>query len=1245
MKKLVYISLFILLFAALGKGFGQIYELEGLNIPGSWDSWNNPPTVSALASSTQASGEVTLRSLGHYHTIIGVASSGGDITGGSYEFLFTSGNATDGYYNNKWANTAVTLNTIQSYTYNSGSNNTITVTNGNYYTVNWEDNGYANTRAIFMETSAEPVSISSLTEPGTGDVVIGSGVEITITTSATPCAEENIFLRYTTDNWSTSSLVAFSFSGTTGTATIPGQSNGTTVEYYAYSTTLASGSIGTDHDLVTINLINNGGSNYTYTVKPTTTQDGNFSSTSTWASGSVPAASSHLDINHLLTLDQNYSASSVTINSGGELAFNSTETLTIEAGGSFTNDGTLTAGSGIFQLGNDVTTGGAETSTYNNVTISGTNVSFDNSVSEISGTLTITTGSLSDAPKYLTGSTLRYEQGGTYTRVTEWNNPYHVEIDNNTDLHLNIDAFGGDLTVRGNFTIETGSTADMEATGNKLLINGNLTLDGTLILSSSSSGDLTIDGNWTCTGTFTPNSRLVLFNGTSTLTGHTTFDYITVASGASLAMNDGIAVNESFVVESTATLDMGAQIIDGTGSFTLNSGSTLKIGHLDGISSTAATGNVQVTGTRTFANDATYHYTGNGNQYSGDELPTTSAAKTIIIETANNTDGFRINTGSSVAIAAGGKLKIISGKLIEADAVSNGRHVDGAGDLEMTGGSYFFERDMATNVPRLTGTYSITGGQIILGAAGDQELQGGETYYDIVFEGSGTATTSSSITNVNSVTISGSKIVDVESSSLGGPGTDLIMSNGTLRICKLSGTQPTMEGTYTLSGGTIEFYGTSDAQNQTIRSGVSYNNVTINASAANMTDGNVSIFGGENITVAGTITVNSPACIKLGTTSNSYIDGGTFELQSGAALLFGNDITSGTATGNIRTTTKTFASDATYSMYGNTNQTLNSPFPASVDEFTVNKSAGEITLGQDLEVTTTLTLTDGNIICDGNTLTVSSTSTAAISGESSSSYIVGTLVRGIAAAKKGSKGVVYNFPIGTATSYNPATVDFTTAPSGAGTLQAEFSTTLPAEYENGLPMDDGTQTIDHLADGGYWTLTPTSLAGYTYDLTIQGSDFVTMDPDFEITDASALRLLIRDDFSSLWQFLGTHSTGAASPPSVSRTGISQFGVVAMGAKLSENVLPVELLDFSAKEDMESINLEWSTATETNNDFFTVYHSYDEINFEPIKNIEGAGNSSQTRNYNYTAILRRASTTIICNRQILMAQQHKAGLFQ
>jgi len=56
-------------------------------------------------------------------------------------------------------------------------------------------------------------------------------------------------------------------------------------------------------------------------------------------------------------------------------------------------------------------------------------------------------------------------------------------------------------------------------------------------------------------------------------------------------------------------------------------------------------------------------------------------------------------------------------------------------------------------------------------------------------------------------------------------------------------------------------------------------------------------------------------------------------------------------------------------------------------------------------------------------------------------------------------------------------------------------------------------------------------------------------------------------------------------------------------------LPVELITFNGTVENGAVVLNWATATETNNDYFTIEKSKDAINFETVAFAGGAGNSN------------------------------------
>ena len=247
----------LLLFVLLSNlSFAQIYAPEGLNMPGDWNGYTNPPAASSpFGSEFQVSGggvrKISVGQTRWQTTFTGT-------TGGN--FLFTSGSSGNPW-GNKWANVTVALNTLQTYTYNSGPDNNITCNASKYYTAVWQDLGYGpNPKAIFMETGAAPVTFSSIAQsPLASAVTPADAVDVTVTTSAAPSAGEIVYLRWTTDNYTTSTMAAVTMSGTSGTVQIPAQVDGTTVQYYAMTSTVAS--ITADYDLQTINASTSG--NYT----------------------------------------------------------------------------------------------------------------------------------------------------------------------------------------------------------------------------------------------------------------------------------------------------------------------------------------------------------------------------------------------------------------------------------------------------------------------------------------------------------------------------------------------------------------------------------------------------------------------------------------------------------------------------------------------------------------------------------------------------------------------------------------------------------------------------------------------------------------------------------------------------------------------------------------------------------------------------------------------------------------------
>lgn len=66
--------------------------------------------------------------------------------------------------------------------------------------------------------------------------------------------------------------------------------------------------------------------------------------------------------------------------------------------------------------------------------------------------------------------------------------------------------------------------------------------------------------------------------------------------------------------------------------------------------------------------------------------------------------------------------------------------------------------------------------------------------------------------------------------------------------------------------------------------------------------------------------------------------------------------------------------------------------------------------------------------------------------------------------------------------------------------------------------------------------------------------------------------------------------------------------------MTREQLPIELLNFEIVKNESKINIQWSTASETNNDYFSVEKSKNSFDWTVVKIIPGAGNSTVTKKY-------------------------------
>jgi hypothetical protein len=389
------------------------------------------------------------------------------------------------------------------------------------------------------------------------------------------------------DQIGTGNYVVYNGNDNPGSVTVTGLTAGTTyhVEVFEYdgATTEESyrkpgltGSQATTTDYLTVPV----------------SSGGDWNTASHWLDGVVPPLGASVVIRVNTSLDVSPNISAITINSGGFVsAGTGNRTITITDGGTFTNNGTFSAGNSTVSFTGSGTISG--TTTFNNVDIAG-GVNFG-TASTIGGTLTINAGGFADTngPTYGGSSTLEFATGGQYNISTGnllWGTgntvgqsvPNNVLVSSTTPLNIfeardvtgNLIINSGASVVQGNnaFIVqgnfENSGTYSFVIDGKSpLTVQGNFVnnsgADFSLSTDTAGGGDLEVKGNFTDNGDFTSNNRAVFFTGASdqtiNATSTVTIDFIIIDT----ENGDNVIMNQNLNLPNNLTLTSGNLVLNG----------------------------------------------------------------------------------------------------------------------------------------------------------------------------------------------------------------------------------------------------------------------------------------------------------------------------------------------------------------------------------------------------------------------------------------------------------------------------------------------------------------------------------------------------------------------------------------------------------------------------------------------------------------------------------------------------------
>jgi hypothetical protein len=279
--------------------------------------------------------------------------------------------------------------------------------------------------------------------------------------------------------------------------------------------------------------------------------------------------------------------------------------------------------------------------------------------------------------------------------------------------------------------------------------------------------------------------------------------------------------------------------------------------------------------------------------------------------------------------------------------------------------------------------------------------------------------------------------------------------------------------------------------------------------------------------------------------------------------------------------------------------------PANYARLGINNIAG-VSCSGNIIIKDSLVFNNGCFSIGNNNLTLLGT-TSKIIGANATKFIItnGTGLLKFQNIGTGTRTTTTLFPIGTsASSYTPLSF-----------LNTGTSDTISVRVINGISGGySGTTTtglpISAFAVNRTWFVTEGIAGGSVGTVTLQWN----ADEELPAMDNTLCYISFHNGTS--WNPTTTATATGLSPYTRSRSGLSLFNNTAFAIG-SDGTLPVKLLSFNATLVNEKVNCAWETASETNNDYFTIERSKDGNSFEAVGNVKGQGNSNRNIRYSYT----------------------------
>ena len=352
----------------------------------------------------------------------------------------------------------------------------------------------------------------------------------------------------------------------------------------------------------------------------------------------------------------------------------------------------------------------------------------------------------------------------------------------------------------------------------------------------------------------------------------------------------------------------------------------------------------------------------------------------------------------------------------------------------------------------------------------------------------------------------------------------------------------------------------------------------------------------NNITIASGASLTIPASKTLNI-AGSITNNGTFTANNSSTIVFKGSATqtlsSAMTFGNV-----TFAQTAL--------DTIKAPNGITVNGTAIfNKG---IVMG---EMTFSAGATAANVTDSASFVAGKVTKLTGESAETNFTFPTGS-------AGDGQPKVLGSIKVASLPANSETYVVFNQKSNGGGFSDSE----MPRWWNQNNNCEGNDPLFDHISNFEFWNVSTNS--ALTADLTVSANNRnAHFSPDAISYDGE-------DIFGAMWQGgcwkkVSDHAV-VSDPKTITISGVTIPAVstrasepqwLSMGSKNRETLLPIELVSFTATCDGRSALVEWTTATEKNNDYFSLERSDDAINFTEIARVAGAGNSIEPLDYSYT----------------------------